>query len=95
MKQDKQHWQAFIRLCRISDGEHLDQLLQFFLTAEEQHMIATRVEIIIELLGANKPQRQIAAETGVSIAKITRGSNELKRASHDLLTFLRKELLVD
>ncbi len=51
-----------------------------------------RYLIIKELLQKKKPQRQIAKDLNVSIAKITRGSNELKRMHPKLLQFLKKNL---
>jgi TrpR family trp operon transcriptional repressor len=42
-------------------------------------------------LARKKPQRQIAADLQVSIAKITRGSNELKRMKESFLEFLKSK----
>lgn len=87
-------WLQFIDLCHSDYAENnLDTLLGFFLTPEERDNLAARVEIISALLAGDKPQRQISQETGVSIAKITRGSNELKRADAELVAFLKAFLL--
>ena len=60
-----------------------------FFTMEEKKDFATRYLIIKTLLKNEKPQRQIAKELHVSISKITRGSNELKRMDPALLDYLR------
>lgn len=87
-------WRKFIKLCRIAEDEKkLSQLLECFLTVEEQENIATRALIIFELLKGEKTQREIAKSLKVSIAKITRGSNELKRITPQLENFLKKQLL--
>ena len=49
----------------------------------------TRCLIIKALLEKKAPQRQIAEELNVSIAKITRGSNELKR-KHQVKLYLQR-----
>ena len=52
-----------------------------------------RYSIIHELIKQEKTQREIAKELNVSIAKISRGSNELKRIDKKLLTYLKEKLL--
>jgi len=87
-------WQAFLMLCsKAKSHEQLDDLMQFLLTSEERTAIALRVELIRELLRAEKTQREIAAELEISIAKITRGSNALKIITDSLRKFLFKILL--
>ena len=61
-------------------------------TQEEKESIATRCLIVVELLKQEKTQRAIAEYSHVSIAKITRGSNELKRMPPKLIEFLRKNV---
>lgn len=85
--------QNFIQLIKQCKNEEILQaLIEFFLTKEEQLNFSTRYFIIKELLNQNTTQRQIAKNLKVSIAKITRGSNELKRSSKDLLAYLKKHL---
>lgn len=87
-------WQLFLKLCQSAKDEKiLSELMTLFLTPEEQESLKTRCLIIQALLEHKSPQRQISEDLKVSIAKITRGSNELKRISPELLNFLRKYLL--
>lgn len=86
-------WRRFIKLClSTNDEKMLSSLLDCFLTSEEMESLATRCLIIIELIKKEKSQREIAKELGVSIAKITRGSNELKRISPKLMHFLNNNI---
>lgn len=83
-------WQDFLTLCAQTESEAVfEQLFELFLTPEERSALGTRYLIVQELLSGEKPQRQIAEELGVSIAKITRGSNELKRTDSALLDYLK------
>jgi len=66
----------------------LSEVLDCILTPEERDSVELRCLIIKALLEGSKPQRQIADELKVSIATITRGSNQLKRISSDLRQFL-------
>lgn len=90
----KQGWRYFLELCRAaSDEKILSSMLEFFLTPEEIASIETRCLIIKDLLEHQKTQRQISEDLQVSIAKITRGSNELKRISPRLRDYLRQYFL--
>lgn len=87
-------WEKFLKLCQdVSSTAELEQLLQLLLTHEEREQIATRVLLLKELLAKQKPQRKIAEELHVSIAKITRGSNALKHLSEQELEALTKRFL--
>lgn len=87
-------WDKFIALCfSAKNEEQLSSLLTFFLTAEEKDDIAARALIVKALLTQEMPQRQMAEILKVSIAKITRGSNELKRIDKKLRVFLIDELV--
>ena len=70
----------------------LSLLLDLFLTPEEKTDLIRRFLIIKELFRNEKTQRQIAHDLHVSIAKITRGSNELKRTNRKLLSYLQEKL---
>lgn len=86
-------WKGFLQLCLASKDEQvLSDLLTLFLTPEEKDSISMRYLIIEALLSKEKTQRQMAEELKVSIAKITRGSNELKRIEPDFKAYLEKEL---
>ena len=93
-QRNQQAWQDFIDLCRsISKPETLDEFFGFIFTPEEREMLASRMIIVEELLLGDKPQRQIAKETKVSIAKNTRGSNSLKTIDESLKKLLVKKLI--
>jgi TrpR family trp operon transcriptional repressor len=86
-------WRVFLTLCLAAQDEKtLDEVFDLFLTPEEKSSLETRCLIIKALLDQQKPQRQISDDLHVSIAKITRGSNELKRVSERLKGFLRANL---
>jgi TrpR family transcriptional regulator, trp operon repressor len=88
-------WRNFINLCLATQDEKtLSSLLDLFLTQEEKESIALRCLIVEELLKQEKTQRDMAGYLHVSIAKITRGSNELKRMPAKLITFLKTTLLL-
>ena len=87
-------WQYFLKLCLSAKNEKfLSELLDLFLTPEEHDSIETRCLIIKDLMEHKKTQRKISDDLKVSIAKITRGSNELKRISPELIAYLEKYLL--
>jgi TrpR family trp operon transcriptional repressor len=89
-------WRSFLSLCLAADDEkELTEVLGLFLTPEEKSSIETRCLIVKALLEQKITQRQMSEELEVSIAKITRGSNELKRISPKLLEFLQKNLLLN
>jgi len=93
MKHDQDGWQAFIKLClNAKKSAALSTLLDLFLTPEEKLNIATRCLIVKGLLKEEETQRELAKRLNVSIAKITRGSNELKRQDKKLITHLKKIL---
>lgn len=78
-------WELFLNL--VVDTESADDLAalcDFLLTPEECESLGLRVSLIRELLDARLTQREISKELGVSIAKITRGSNALKRITPKL-----------
>lgn len=82
-------WWRFLKLCtQAKTIEKLDVLFTVFLTIDERHDLAGRYLIVKELLSEEKPQRQIAQELKVSIAKITRGSNQLKMIDEKTRNFL-------
>ncbi|NNM59763.1 MAG: trp operon repressor [Legionellales bacterium] len=91
---DKDGWQGFLELCLAAkDKQILSELFVLLLTAEEKASLESRYHIIKSLLEQKKSQRQIAEDFNVSIATITRGSNELKRISPALREFLINKFL--
>lgn len=64
-------------LVNIKSPKLMDEFMEDILTPREFEEIVTRWQII-KLLSKGFPQREIAKKLGVSIAKITRGSRELR-----------------
>ena len=86
-------FRSFIKLCLATKNEKaLSSLFELLLTQEEKESIAMRCLIISDLLKQEKTQREIAENLHVSIAKITRGSNELKRMPSKLIDFLKENI---
>lgn len=88
-KSEEDGWRGFLSLCSEAGSlKELDALFWLFLTPKEREDIATRYSIVRELIRGQKTQREIAKDLGVSIAKITRGSNFLKVINKDLRSLL-------
>ncbi len=86
-------WKDFIGLClSIKDPKMLTEMFDLLLTPEEKESIALRTLIVKELLSQEKPQREMAKDLNVSIAKITRGSNAIKRMNAKFLKFVQEHL---
>lgn len=87
-------WRLFLRVvAEVKDEQLLDQLFQFFFTAEEREHLATRTQLVEQLIKGEKTQREIAKDLQISIAKITRGSNNLKEITTELKRYLQQQLL--
>lgn len=86
-------WEGLLDLCLATgDKTTLDNLFDLLFTPEEKTDLAARFLIIKDLVQQQKTQRDMAKELNVSIAKITRGSNALKRAKPKLLKYLEEHL---
>jgi TrpR family transcriptional regulator, trp operon repressor len=86
-------WRAFIELCsHFKKKEQLKELFDLFFTLEEKEDLAKRFSILKALLDERLTQREIAEKFGVSISKITRGSNALKIISSRLREALKKKM---
>jgi len=93
MAKSEEGWWKFIHLCKeMKSDDKLSALLDLLLTPQEKESIAMRCLIVRELLKEEKTQRDIAKNLNVSIAKITRGSNELKHFSKSFLDHLKSKL---
>lgn len=93
MNHHQERFQQFLELLiSLNSKKELFQLLELFLSPDEREDIAARYVIIKELLKTNKTQRQISKDLNVSIAKITRGSNELKKIDPTFLKKLKQAL---
>ncbi len=82
-------WHCFLELCHSTkDTKLLAELFELLFTPEEKDSLETRCLIVKALLDQQRTQRQISEDLKVSIAKITRGSNGLKRISPKLKQYL-------
>lgn len=87
-------WALLIELCRSVENDHaFSELLDFLFTPEEKSRICHRIMLVKALLAGELTQREIAETYHISIAKITRGSNNLKRISPRLKAQLQSVLL--
>ncbi len=83
-------WKGVLELLDRQQGaEALDNILNVLLTPEEREAIGDRLATFRALLAAEESQREIAARLGVSIAKVTRCSNNLKQLSSAEKTILQ------
>ena len=79
-----EQWLKVVDLLQQQEDETaLHRVLAVLLTPEEQDAIASRLSIMRALIEGSMSQREIAASQGVSIAKVTRCSNYLKRLSEE------------
>lgn len=82
-----------IALLKEAPDEQVQQeLMKLLFTHQELEQLVARFEIISGLLTKTETQRELSSRLGLSIAKITRGSNELKRCSPELRAFLQKRI---
>lgn len=87
------NWLKFVTFCaKEQNVKRMESFLDLFLTHEERQSIAARLCIVKALLAETLTQREIAEQFNVSIAKITRGSNELKRLTSEERQALKKLL---
>lgn len=92
-KLPKEGWKGFIDLCKSTDNDKiLAEIFELMFTPEEKQDFSMRYLIIKELLQGDKTQREISSHLNVSIAKITRGSNEIKRMKVPLIQYLKNTL---
>lgn len=77
-------------LADMTDPAAIQQFFAEILTPRERSDLASRWRLM-KLLLAGHTQRSIAAELGLSLCKITRGSRELKRPN----SICRKLILKD
>lgn len=78
-----------IELLRQAPDERIRlELLELLFTPTELEQLTARYQIILGLIQQQKTQRELSLHLNLSIAKITRGSNELKRCSAKLRNYL-------
>jgi len=68
----------------IYSKETLEDFLMGITTEKERQELSKRVEVVKHLIDG-EPQQKIAAELGVGIATVTRGSKELSRGRFKVL----------
>jgi len=83
---------SFDELSRVlaasGDPRLVKDFLTSLLTPSERLDIAARWELV-HRIEAGETQRKVAADLGVSLCKITRGSKELKKADSPFKAMLR------
>lgn len=86
-------WLSFLELTtKFKNGRQLQELFDLFFTLEEKQDLSKRHSLIKALLDGQMTQREIAEKLGVSISKITRGSNALKIINSRLKGALKKHM---
>ena len=80
-------------LSRLGE-EEVYEVLSALLTAPERQKIALRWKLVC-MLERGMTQRAIAAELGISLCKITRGSHELKYGPDSFRKVIRKAVGAD
>jgi TrpR family trp operon transcriptional repressor len=81
--------EQFFHLCQEAESiGKVSELFRLFFTKEEIAMLESRCKCVQSLLQTDMTQREIAKKHHISIAQITRGSNELKSISSPLRKLL-------
>ena len=88
MKNQRIIKQIILLLSEAPNEKMRFELLELFFTANELEQLVARYNIVKGLTLAKSTQRELASLLNLSIAKITRGSNELKRRSALLKDYL-------
>lgn len=85
----KQYKELLELFASVESPKEVDLLLGDILTPQERASIAERWQLIQEL-AKGTPQREIAKKLGLSISKITRGSQMLQFGNGGFGHFLKK-----
>lgn len=87
-------WSRLLRACRdLNRTDDFDRFFDLIFTPEEKIALSARIMIFKGLIDQKRTQRDLSKDLGVSIAKITRGSNAIKRASEEEIELLTKLFL--
>ena len=85
----EKHMKALYRLVsEIGTPREAEKVLEDLLTPQELEVIAERLQIV-KLLLKGATQREVAAELGVSISKVTRGAHVLQYGTGALNKILK------
>jgi len=84
----KQFLELFKKVSR--DKRDIHELLSLLLTPKEYEELARRLEVLRALDVGTESQRTISERLHISIATVTRGSNEYQRNKEKLQKFLQK-----
>jgi len=76
-------------LSLVDNNDLIKEFLHSLLTPAELVDVAGRWALV-KALWQKKPQREIAADLGISLCKVTRGSRELKKANSAFARMLEK-----
>jgi TrpR family trp operon transcriptional repressor len=79
-------------LARADSATEVKELLELFLTITEREAIGGRYLIVEGLMEGKKTQRELAEDLGLSISKITAGSNAIKRAEPTLRRLVEQKM---
>lgn len=79
--------------ANLESKADVETLLPLLFSVEEMSAVNSRALIYKELLLGNLSQREIAKVHNISIATITRGSNNLKQMNESERKFLQKLLI--
>lgn len=91
-KKMQEGWSKFKDLClALNKLSNPQEFFDLYFTPSEREDLTSRYLIVQALLESKLSQREIAEKLEVSIAKITRGSNELKSCSPELLEFIKNK----
>lgn len=82
-------WAVFLESTEKLSLKELELWFDLLLTRAEQADISDRIEILRGLLKDEEPQRALSDHLGVSISKITRGSNALREMSAQKKAWLK------
>ena len=86
-------WNALVTLMRGTKSDRqMSDLLKVLLTHSECESVAKRVQLLGALISEEQSQRSIAANLGLSIAKVTTGSKALQKAAPSAKVLLEEFL---
>lgn len=89
-------WPGLVRaFTEAEDQERTEELMNLFFTISEREGLIQRYNLVKALLEEKRTQREISQDLGISISKITAGSNALKVISGKLKEYLTDKMRVN